>query len=263
MQHLQNLSSQTKIFILIFVTIATAMLVAQLPVIPQSLAYHEFADHRRFFGIPNFFDVASNLAFALAGLSGLFFLIESPMHWRDKLLATTFFIGVTLTAAGSAYYHLAPDNARLVWDRVPMTVVVMSLLAIIIAERLSAKAGIFLLLPLLALGLGSVVYWHNFDDLRPYGFVQFFPMLLVPLIIAMFPVRNSSGEYLAYLIGFYVVAKLCENFDAQIFAAGKLISGHTFKHVIAALGLFQVVLMIREKKRLTKNSQGSNKYRRF
>ena len=159
-----------------------------------------------------------------------------------------FFAGVILTSVGSAYYHLAPDNERLVWDRLPMTVVVMALLAAIIAERISAKTGITILLPLLALGIGSVFYWQRFDDLRPYGFVIFFPMLLVPMLIALFPVKNTSGEYLIYLVGFYLLAKLCEYFDAQIFAAGGVISGHTLKHVIAALGLFQVVLMIKEKR---------------
>jgi hypothetical protein len=186
----------------------------------------------------------------LAGLSGLFFLIshESKLSWRDKFLYAIFFLGVTLTSAGSAYYHFAPDNERLVWDRLPMTIVAMSLVAIIIAERISQKAGIFMLLPLVALGVGSVMYWQKFDDLRPYGFVQFSPMLLVPMLIAIFPVRNSSGEYLAYLMGFYLLAKICEHFDPQIFAATRGISGHTLKHVVAALGLFQMVLMLREKK---------------
>jgi hypothetical protein len=250
MQYLQNLSSHAKILIIILVTLATAILVAQLPIIPQALDYHGFADHRIFFGIPNFWNVASNLAFALAGLSGVFFLFsrEAQLPGRDKVLYLMFFAGVTLTSVGSAYYHLAPDNERLVWDRLPMTVVAMSLLAAILAERISAKTGITILLPLLALGIGSVIYWQKFDDLRPYGFVIFFPMLLVPMLIALFPDKNSSGQYLAYLVGFYVLAKLCEHFDAQIFAAGNVVSGHTLKHIIAALGLFQVVLMIKEKR---------------
>ena len=250
MQYLQNLSSRTKILSIILVTLATAILVAQLPIIPQALDYHEFADHRIFVGIPNFLDVVSNLAFTLAGLSGLFLLYsrEVQLHWQDKILYLIYFLGVILTSVGSAYYHFAPDNERLVWDRLPMTVVAMSLLAAILAERISSKAGITILLPLLALGLGSVIYWQKFDDLRPYGFVIFFPMLLVPMLIALFPVRNASGEYLGYLVGLYVLAKVCEYFDAQIFAAGGVISGHTLKHIIAALGLFQVVLMIKEKR---------------
>ena len=250
MQYLQKLSSRTKTFIIASITLITAILVAQLPIISQALDYHDFADHRIYVGIPNFLDVVSNLAFTLAGLSGLFLLYsrEIQLHWQDKFLYLTYFIGVILTSAGSAYYHLAPDNERLIWDRLPMTIVAMSLLAAIIAERISSKAGITILLPLFTLGLGSVFYWQKFDDLRPYGFVIFFPMLLVPMLIALFPVRNASGEYLIYLVGFYVLAKVCEYFDAQIFAVGGVISGHTLKHVIAALGLFQVVLMIREKR---------------
>lgn len=250
MHYVQNLSSRTKILSIIFVTLITAILVAQLPNIPQSHVYHDFADHRSFFGIPNFFDVVSNVAFALAGLSGLFFLIshDAQLQARNKFLFAVFFIGVTLTSGGSAYYHLAPDNERLVWDRLPMTIVAMSVVAIIVTERISIKAGLTMLFPLISLGIGSVIYWQKIDDLRPYGFVQFFPMLLVPMLIAIFPVKNSSGAYLAYLVGFYLLAKLCEHFDPQIFAITRGISGHTLKHVVASLGLFQVVLMIREKR---------------
>jgi Ceramidase len=251
MQYLQKLSSRTKFFIIVFITLITAILVAQLPIIPQALYYHDFADHRIFVGIPNFLDVVSNLAFTLAGLSGLFLLYsrEAQLQWKDKILYLIYFLGVILTSVGSAYYHLAPDNERLVWDRLPMTIVAMSLLAAILAERISSKAGITILLPLLALGLSSVIYWQKFDDLRPYGFVIFFPMILVPILLALFPVKNGSGEYFAYLIGFYLLAKLCEHFDTQIFAVGNVVSGHTLKHIIAALGLFQVVLMIKEKRR--------------
>ena len=40
---------------------------------------------------------------------------------------TCFFIGVTAVAFGSAYYHLKPNDARLVWDRLPVSFLAMKL----------------------------------------------------------------------------------------------------------------------------------------
>lgn len=34
---------------------------------------------------------------------------------------TCFYIGVGAVAFGSAYYHLEPNDARLVWDRLPVS----------------------------------------------------------------------------------------------------------------------------------------------
>lgn len=32
-----------------------------------------------------------------------------------------FFIGVAAVGVGSSYYHLEPNDARLVWDRLPVS----------------------------------------------------------------------------------------------------------------------------------------------
>jgi hypothetical protein len=37
-------------------------------------------------------------------------------------------------ALGSGYYHWRPSNSRLVWDRLPMTVGFMSLIAVVVSE---------------------------------------------------------------------------------------------------------------------------------
>ena len=154
------------------------------PPIPQDPTYHDFADTRAVAGIANFNDVASNLPFLLVGVFGLAF---TARQWRDSrsvpepacaLLWLAFFIGVALTAFGSAYYHLAPDSGRLVWDRVPMTVAFMALLAAVIAERIDVRAGVVFLLPLIGFGIFSVVYWSITEtagngDLRYYAAAQF------------------------------------------------------------------------------------------
>lgn len=151
-----------------------------------------------------------------------------------------FFIGVFLTAFGSGYYHLAPDNASLVWDRLPMTVGFAGLFAVVVGEFVSPRAARHLLLPLLAVGLSSVAFWawtesRGVGDLRPYALVQFLPMLLMLAILIVYRSNSRAGKYYWMMIGFYVAAKIFEFLDAAVFAAGHLLSGHSIKHVLAAM----------------------------
>jgi hypothetical protein len=142
------LLSRSKAIALFLITAAIVAVIAIcLPPTPQPLSYHHFADQRAWLGIPNFGDVASNLAFAIVGMWGLIFLLrlspqELPEHFvdaRERWPYILVFTGMLLTAFGSSYYHLAPDNARLVWDRLPMTIVFMSMVAAIIMERISSQ----------------------------------------------------------------------------------------------------------------------------
>jgi hypothetical protein len=151
-----------------------------VPAMPQPVAYHDFADHRAIFGIPNFLDVASNLAFLLVALIG-FAVVFLPgtvfEHASERLAYAVFFLGMLLTAGGSAYYHLAPDNERLFWDRLPMTIAFMSLLAAQVSERINVRAGVALLVPMLAIGAASVLYWRATEragagNVIPYGILQ-------------------------------------------------------------------------------------------
>src|ERR1700751_767326 len=126
--------------------VATIALV--LPAIPQPLSYHNFADHRSWLGIPNFGDVASNLPFAIIGFWGLLVLFVSHtasfLELRERWPYAVMFAGLILTAVGSGYYHLAPGNARLVWDRIPINITIMALLTAVIAERISIFAALTL-----------------------------------------------------------------------------------------------------------------------
>jgi hypothetical protein len=224
--------------------------------IPQSAFYHRFADTRVLFGIPNIGDVVSNLAFAIPGGYGLWFvlgrrpaLFDNPSHRWPYVV---FFAGVALISLGSAYYHWAPDNLRLLWDRLPITIAFMGLFAAFIADRIDQRAGVRWLLPVLvACGAASAFYWYwgetqGRGDLRFYGLVQFFPFLAMPVMCWLFPhARYTTGRHLAWLIGWYAVAKVFEHFDAAVFAAmGGAISGHSLKHLTAAGTVFAVVRML-------------------
>jgi len=233
------------------------------PRTPQPLSYHQFADQRGWLAIPNFGDVASNLAFAVFGIWGLVWLAklrpESAsqrfLDHRERWLFLAVFFGMLLTAAGSAYYHLAPDNDRLVWDRLPMTIVFMSLVAAMIAERISVLAALWLWPALLAIGNLSVLQWHWSEqagrgDLRFYAAVQVYAVLVL-LLVLFLPPRYTRGRDLGVVVALYVLAKLLETFDQQIFAAGHVVSGHTLKHIAAGFAGWWILKMIQQRRAIS------------
>jgi hypothetical protein len=225
--------------------------------IPQDPDYHLFADKRPFLGIPNFNDVVSNAGFAVVGVLGVFVtagrmrrdIFVQPADGRPYLV---FFIAVALVSAGSAFYHWAPSNQRLLWDRLPMAVAFMALCSAIFADRIDARAGNGWLLPvLIGLGVLSLVYWvwteaAGRGDLRFYGFVQFYPMLALPVVCWLLPEhRYVAGSYLFWVIAWYGLSKLLEHFDHQIFdLLGQVVSGHTLKHLAAAGATLVVLRML-------------------
>jgi len=229
-----------------------------LPRIPQPLQYHHFADQRACFGVANCFDTASNALFALAGLAGLLFLSGETgrrafIDAREALPYRLFFVAAILVGLGSGYYHLAPDNGRLVWDRAAISLALMSLFAAILCERVSLSAGLRLLPLLLAAGLSSAVYWgwsemRGSGDLRAYGLVQFYPMLLIPLLLRLYPPRYSGDKDILAVIGLYLLALLCDLMDHQIAALTGVVSGHTLKHIIAALVMYWVVVRLKRRR---------------
>src|SRR5262249_11318049 len=154
------------------------------------------------------------------------------------------------TSLGSAWYHLAPSNASLVWDRLPMSVGFMALLAGVIAERIDVRLGLWLLAPLVLLGLVGVLTWGASEragagDLRLYAFVQCFPLVAIPLVLALTPRTYGDSWVYFVVMGVYVLAKLAEVGDRAIFVAlGGVVSGHTLKHLIAALAVAFLVWML-------------------
>lgn len=240
---------------------ATVIVAALLsPRTPQPLSYHQFADQRAWLGIANLGDVASNLAFAVFGVWGLAWLAmlrpeessERFLDGRERWFYIAVFFGMLLTAAGSAYYHIAPDNDRLVWDRLPMTVVFMSLVAAMIAERISVWVALWLWPAMLAVGIFSALQWHWSEqagrgDLRFYAAVQVYAVLVL-LLVLFLPARYTRSSDLGVVVGLYVLAKVLEIFDKQVFAAGHIISGHTLKHIAAGFAGYWILTMLQRRK---------------
>jgi len=246
-----------RVWVLLGAVLAAVAVVFLMPAIPQSETYHNFADNRAFLGIPNCLDVVSNAFFLLVGVMGMWFVSRDPsgagarfLDPRERWPYFAFFLAVTLTTFGSAYYHLHPSDQTLVGDRIPMAIGFMSLVAAVVADRISVKTGVWLLVPLVLAGVGSVVYWHitqtrGHGDLRPYALAQFGALFTLLLIVVLFPPRYTRGADFGVSLVIYGVAKLFEVANNFIFNLGHIVSGHTLKHVVAAASAYWVLRMLR------------------
>ena len=238
----------TRIIYLLLLTAMAIIATAMFPVWPQDPSFHRFADNRTMLGIPNFLNVVSNLPFLFVGSFGLGMLNKFRVPVSLKFILVILFAGILMTGVGSAYYHYAPDNDTLVWDRIPMTIVFMSFLCATISRLINLRAGALIVVPLVLIGVSSVLWWHYLEiqgngDLRFYGFIQYYPMLFIPLIMILFPNAISKKElrFLAWVIAWYVMAKIFERLDKQIFDAVRFISGHSIKHLAAAVATWYIV----------------------
>ncbi|KNA19999.1 hypothetical protein SOVF_056380 [Spinacia oleracea] len=219
------------------------------PAVPQSQEYHNFADQRQFLGISNMLNVVSNIPFLVIGLVGLV-LCHYGNNFKLSLQGevwgwTCFYIGVAAVGFGSSYYHLQPNDTTLVWDRLPMTIAFTSLVAIFIMERIDEKKGTASIIPLILAGIISILYWRFFDDLRPYAVVQFVPCIALPMMAILLPPMYTHSTYWLWAAAFYLLAKIQEAEDKPIYElTHHVVSGHTLKHLSAALVPVFLTLML-------------------
>ena len=202
-------------------------------------------------GTPHFWNVVSNLPFIAIGAVGLW-------QFRRDPATIVLFLGILLTGFGSAYYHWNPNDRTLFWDRLPMALSFMAILAIAIEKRLNAKLGAVLLWPLIAIGVFSLLLWRWTGDLRLYVWVQFFPCLALPLLFVLFPPKYSGTSYWFVAAALYGLAKLLELYDAAIFSVGSLLSGHTLKHLAAAAACVAILKYFQTRKPMQHRTQFLN-----
>jgi hypothetical protein len=246
--------------LLLLITVACIVAAVVMPAMPQPLSYHQFADCRSLFGVANFLNVISNLPFLVAGAWGLALIFGGGGNFvepREQLPYLVFFLGALLTCLGSAYYHAAPDNTRLVWDRLPMTLGFAGLVSAALAERVDSKLGQRSLWPLLALGVFTVLYWYGTEragsgNVMPYGIYQGWSILIIVLVLVGYPAtRYSRGPLLAWAAVWYGLAKAFETFDLEIYRLlGGALSGHSIKHLIASIAVFAIVWQLRMRRGL-------------
>jgi hypothetical protein len=238
------MTTDNRLKTLLAIVVVAIIAIFSIDPIAQQPGYHNFADQRRMIGIANFFNVLSNVPFLIIGLMGMRLVaLRQATGGLAELqpMYLAFFVGVLLTGFGSAYYHYQPGNQTLLWDRLPMTIAFMALFSAIVGEYISTQLAQKLFAPLLILGAASVIYWFvteqaGHGDLRAYVLVQFLPVLLIPLILWLFESKLNSDKYIWGIIGAYAASKLMELFDAGLYSAFGLLSGHSLKHLTAAFG---------------------------
>jgi predicted membrane channel-forming protein YqfA (hemolysin III family) len=237
--------------LLVLLIVGSFAAVMSLPpsLLAQDLGYSGFADRRSFLGIPNFANVVSNVAFLLVGCAGLWLSFSRSVDVA-RASWSVFFLGVALVSVGSAYYHWAPRNDTLLWDLFPITIGFMGLFAALLCERVSARLERWLLGPAILVGLASVLYWRFFGDRRPYVWIQVAALLMIPAALLLFRNDRRGDRFLVIGFACYALAKGAEAYDHPIFGlTGGWISGHTLKHLLAALACFAIYAMLKQRRR--------------
>ena len=232
--------------------VAVAVVIALAPPFAEPAVFRTLVDERQLFGIANFWNVVSNLPLLLVGVWGVHFLARGRGGFPEAAEQRAYwllFLAVALSGAGSIYYHLAPDTDRLMWDRLPIALGFMALLSAVITERVSVRAGSRALLPLILAGAASVLYWrwsaqHGAENILPYAIVQYGAVAAVVVLTLCLRSHYTRGADVLIAMAIYAAAKITELLDAQIFAWGQYLSGHTLKHLLAAVAVWWLLRML-------------------
>lgn len=248
MSQQQMVNEKIKRFTLVAVGIAATLALYSLGRIPQDANYHFFADTEALAGLSNFWNVVSNVPFLAVGAFALWRL---PRLVERECLAAyiVLSVGIALVGFGSAYYHYAPSNETLLLDRLPMTVAFMALFSMLLGERVIVGHKRISLWFLVSCGIAAALYWswteaNGRGDLRPYAVVQFLPIILMPLIMALFSKKYLSNYLLLSAFSWYLVAKALEQYDHQILSVLAIIGGHPLKHIAAAIAALCIVCAV-------------------
>lgn len=239
--------------LLVFVALLAACAVL-LPALPQAAHYHLFADDRTLWGIPYAMDVLTNLPLLIAGLAiawRLAVLVRSshePLPLWGWLMALAA-LGFMLTAVASSLYHWQPNDAGVTWDRLAMAVIFAAVIGLAVGQICDAPTAAGMALLTLAAGAVALWVWRFNGNFTPWIVVQGGGMLLL-LAIALVPRHSPLRQAvpllpLGALIVWYSLAKLAEWGDHSVFAwSAGLLSGHSLKHVLAALAAWPLLQML-------------------
>jgi hypothetical protein len=246
LSRLRSWKPLTRWLIVAALVLAAVAAVALLKPIAQPQVYHHFADQRTIFGVPHGFDVLSNLTFFVSGLLGLWFVLKAgaTLDAGTRWALATIFFGLVLTTFGSAWYHLAPDDQRLVFDRMPITIVLAGCIGTVLADRFGGAAA-WSVAALVAVGLWTVHCWSVAGDLRWYGLFQGLTFVVALLLLVLFPSRNGATPAIVIALAGNIAAKIFELLDGPIYALGGVVSGHTLKHLAAGLAFLPLAFLIR------------------
>src|SRR5262245_25679418 len=230
--------------------------------IPQDLSFHLLADTRTFLGvIPRAGDVLTNLAILAAGLFGLSVRNRMTVAPEERTALNVLIAATILTAFGSTYYHWAPANPTLVWDRLPLAIVLVSVVVLVAADRLHplfARHGIW---PLAALAVVSVIVWGVSEamgrgDLLLYLIVRVGAGVTIALLLVLRRPRYTGTKWIVLAVLCELVMATLERLDHEIFRlTGSWVSGHNLKHVMVGIALGFVFWWLRVRRPLADRTE--------
>jgi hypothetical protein len=101
------------------------------------------------------------------------------------------------------------------------------------------------------------MHWHwseqrGAGNLNFYIVVQFYSLLVIILLGIFFPSRYTRGADIYMALALYGCAKLAEAGDREIYDLGQVVSGHTIKHLLAALAIYWILRMLAKRRPLRK-----------
>ena len=207
------------------VAVGAIVVVALTTTITRGPEFHHYADGRTWLGIPHAGDVVSNLAF----------LIVAAMPRSMVPYGTAVRAGVAWIGIGSAAYHVAPSDALLALDWLPIAITLALLSASVVRDRGGPGPAALVVGPLLA--IAAVGYWiagggtHG-GNMAPYVAVQLAGIALPAIAVLLAPGAICARWLWIGVIGF-VVARLFGAYDRALLEAIG-VSGHSMKHVAAA-----------------------------
>lgn len=232
--------------------------------LPQDPAMHLLADTRTLLGvIPHAGDVLTNLAILAAGLFGLALRTRMTVAPEARAAVNVLVAASILTAFGSAYYHWAPTNATLIWDRIPITMVLMPLLVLVMADRVHPLFARHALWPFTALGAASAILWGVSEemgqgDVRLYLIIRIGTAIAIAFLLILRKPRQTGTIWLVAALACEIVMAVFERFDHEVFRlTGGLASGHNVKHVMVGVALAFVFWWLRSRVTLTGKSESA------
>jgi hypothetical protein len=75
------------------------------------------------------------------------------------------------------------------------------------------------------------------------------PLLIVPILMVLFRPKYTHQWLLPVALASYMLSKLLEAYDREVFVyTQSYFSGHTLKHLLAALSCYVVLMMLKMRK---------------
>ncbi|OMO66943.1 hypothetical protein CCACVL1_20907, partial [Corchorus capsularis] len=150
--------------------------------------------------VPNTLNVITNFPFLIVGILGFVLSLGGGSFFNISLRGEVwgwvlYYGGIASVAFGSAYYHLKPDDNRVMWDTLPMMIAYSSLCSSFVLERLGERIGLSCLFSLLVLAVLSTCYARTFNDLRLCMTFQLIPCIAIPIMTFLFPPKYTHSRY--------------------------------------------------------------------